>query len=401
MHLAQFAIRDAVDGKALFEVVHESGDLSPDERQLLEDVRRALFFVQDGLAPDGRADLLERLRKIADLGLVVPDHSPRDWVNELQIILRNLDPDGATWVHGKYFSAALTKDKDGLPDLTFYKQIGDPTREYFDFIARMNELGFGLKFMLDAAPTHSPRHRSSLRAVLSGIVRKILKSRLPEGTRSDSNISNKIDQTRARFENYLERIALLGATALGRDEITAATTLLTNLELEIIRREGPRVKNAYVLELGRVAFPFFVGFSAIYALVRMYGGPTNSDPSVLVRFREFFILLAGCSVGTWLSYRIRSQKFSNVADLVELESDQLSPINRVLFSIGLTTVIGLIFQSQLVTIAVNQFTSNFQYNGVRALLIGMLCGVSEIALGDVVGRRAKELLDQAAPTAQR
>jgi len=218
----------------------------------------------------------------------------------------------------------------------------------------------------------------------------------------DPAITNiEAEEIRKRFDDYFKRRAYVGFAALGRDQLEASAALLNSLESEVIRLEGPRVKNTYVTDLGWAALPFFLGFGALYCFIRLFGGPETSDAPIIVRFREFFILLAGCSVGTWLSYRIRNQKFITINDLVQLESDQLSPRNRVLFALGLATIIGLIFQSQLVTIAINQFTSNFQNDGVRALLIGMFCGVSEIALGDVVGRRASDFITQAAPEPQR
>src|SRR5207237_10736570 len=82
---------------------------------------------------------------------------------------------------------------------------------------------------------------------------------------------------RQRFESYLSRHALLGATALGRDQLEASAILLKSLESEVIQAEGPRVKNTYVTELGRAALPFFLGFGLLYCLISLFGGAPSPD----------------------------------------------------------------------------------------------------------------------------
>jgi hypothetical protein len=107
-------------------------------------------------------------------------------------------------------------------------------------------------------------------------------------------------------------------------------------------------------------------------------------------FRNFFLLTAGASVGTWLSFSLRRPVLSFL-DLATLEEDRLDPGLRVLFVTALASIVGLLLWTGAVTIGVGKFTTNdFVSHGATALLIGLMLGIAERTMATAVEKRATE-----------
>jgi hypothetical protein len=104
--------------------------------------------------------------------------------------------------------------------------------------------------------------------------------------------------------------------------------------------------------------------------------------------RNFHLLAAGTAVGTWLSFSLRRQELA-FADLAVLEPDRLDPPARVVFMIGLSGLIALLLFSGAITAGVGSVTGyeGLHQHGSWALLLGLLAGVAERALGTAVTRR--------------
>ncbi len=78
------------------------------------------------------------------------------------------------------------------------------------------------------------------------------------------------------------------------------------------------------------------------------------------------------------------------ADLVQLDDDLLRPGMRVLFTIVLGTVVGLLFWTGLVAIKIGGFSTSFSEAGTPALLIGAFSGLASSALATAVSSRAQD-----------
>jgi hypothetical protein len=108
---------------------------------------------------------------------------------------------------------------------------------------------------------------------------------------------------------------------------------------------------------------------------------------IVSEYRNFFLLAAGTSVGTWLSFSLRRVILSFL-DLAALEEDRLDPTMRVLFIIALASVVGLLFRTKAVTVGIGNFQSDFTLSGSYALLIGLLLGIAERTMATAVSKHA-------------
>ena len=110
------------------------------------------------------------------------------------------------------------------------------------------------------------------------------------------------------------------------------------------------------------------------------------------------VLAIGASVGAWLAFLIR-RPVLGFTDLVQLDDDLLNPVTRVVFTIVLSLVIGLLFWTGMVAIKVGGFSTEFENNGLTALLIGAFCGLASRALATAVSRRAEDFAGNVGGTA--
>lgn len=202
--------------------------------------------------------------------------------------------------------------------------------------------------------------------------------------------ASKIREVQTRQDEYMTQLAgIAGVGLMNVDPSQAAFAKgdLARYRLEFAAREGGTVKNRYLRRLG-----LWCAVSA--ALMAVLYGVAREAPvhGVFHDFRNFFLLAVGASIGTWLSFSLRRSTLA-FEDLAVLEEDRLDPGMRVLFMVGLTTVVGLLFWTGAVNFGVGglQAAEAVQAHGAGALLIGLLAGIAERALGDAVSRRAKDL----------
>jgi hypothetical protein len=381
--MAKCTIVERAIAPGFFDIQYLTGAQTPAEIRLLEGLRGALREIEEKGQASDVPSVLSRLRNIAEEGLVADNHCAALWLTDFTLF--DLEFHGRSqsertsvrpiWV-GKYYRTELHVPKNKLTDMRYsvLKDVNPPT-EYLDFIDHYNELRASLLTISDLEGESQKRSSTHWWTL--------------------TERKEKYIHLNERLQSYFQRLAYAGIAGLGSDAIDTARKQFANLEAEIVRRESSRIKNKYVTRLGIVAFLCFSGFVAIYTAIRMLPFD-EKEYSVIWRFREFFLLAAGCSIGSWLSFAIRHPRFSTLLDLEITESDQLSPKNRVLFTISLTTVIGLILQSGMLRISINGFSSFFQFNGVRALLLGLFCGISEIVLSEIVGGRAEDVIKRLA-----
>jgi hypothetical protein len=197
----------------------------------------------------------------------------------------------------------------------------------------------------------------------------------------------------ARFDQYRTKLYSLAQVGLQGDaEPTAGRQALVALHNEILRREGPRVKNGYMKRLGISAAIFGGGAFIIYLILH-----NNPDFSVhLTAFKNFFLLWAGTMVGAWLSFGIR-RPILTVSDLGNLETDMVEPPIRLIFTGLIVVAIAFIFLCGMVNIVIGGLkSSDLLLHGSTAWLIGILLGVSEQALPGALTKRASQFVNEVA-----
>jgi hypothetical protein len=253
-------------------------------------------------------------------------------------------------------------------------------------------------------PTEGKFYAVSVSAPADGVAPNILFSLRPDTIAPDeySTLHADIERTvtilkvlffakrKDKFREYFSRLVELARASLGQDQVRLGRLALIAFQNEIVTREAGWVKNSYIRRLGRWALLFGLCATIAYLFCR-YWYPAWFGIPELHRFREFFSMLAGCFLGTWLSFSIRRVQLT-FEDLARLEEDSLDPGVRLLFVAGLTVVVGLLLATKAFVITFGGFNSAFLDSGTTAVLIGCLCGIGELGLPAAVARRASEFV---------
>lgn len=196
--------------------------------------------------------------------------------------------------------------------------------------------------------------------------------------------------SRQRLHDYMWQLCGIASVGLMSQDpsVTAfARTDLLRYRKEFTVREAGLVKNRYVRRLGWACLIAAVIAVLAYMATRHYA----DRAAVPYAFRNFFLLAAGTAVGTWLSFSLRRVVLT-FDDLAVLEEDRLDPGLRVLFMVGLVSVVGLLFWTGVIRFSIGAYDSQsaMQSHGAWALLVGLLAGIAERALGTAVSRRASD-----------
>ncbi len=202
-----------------------------------------------------------------------------------------------------------------------------------------------------------------------------------------------------RFRLYYVRLFLLAQLGLeGHAAPEAAKIALTALTDDLIREEAGRIKNGHLWLLGRTALNFMIPFALAYVLLSVLGTARwASDWSAALSFdlgvvRSFTALWIGCFLGVWLSYGMRTVRFT-LADLTTPDADLLLPELRMLFAGTLTMILGLLFASGLVEMKIGgRALTDIATHPMLAFIVGTFCGISELSLPSSISKRAQGLV---------
>jgi len=210
---------------------------------------------------------------------------------------------------------------------------------------------------------------------------------------------------RLKQNTYIQGLAGIGQVGLTEGNLALATVTLETLQDDFVASEGARIKNSYVYRLGAWALLSVVLCTFTYLLVQpdSHFGPMvklrellfpefardTANPGILYRFRNFFLLAIGASLGAWLAFLFRRPRLG-FADLVQMDDDLLNPATRIVFTMVLGLVVGLLFWTGMVSITVGNFSTQFENSGSTAMLIGAFCGIASRALATAVSRRAED-----------
>lgn len=191
------------------------------------------------------------------------------------------------------------------------------------------------------------------------------------------------DASYKQFFRQLLALAQAGLVGPHAQPIVATRALLS-LKADVVAKEGAKVKNRYMRELGRTALVLAAVPLAIYVVI----GLLDLDSAV----RGFALLWVGCMAGVWLSYGYRRATIT-FADLAIPESDRLEPFMRLCFAGVLTEAIGLMLFKQVISVEIAGLaTASLATDPAVALIVGLVCGISELVLPGKVAKRAAEIL---------
>jgi len=213
------------------------------------------------------------------------------------------------------------------------------------------------------------------------------------------------DDSRFRMR-YQELLSLAQAGLVGeKPKTSTAQRALDQIREEILLIEGGRVKNEHMERLGWKAS--LLGFLALLGAfflqtidsVSLAIGDFLSSwvsplppPGPWSEIATFLYLWAGCMAGVWVSFGARRVELS-FEQLQILEEDRLEPTVRLIFAGILTTILGLLLSTRILTIEMGAFSTASIFQDTKiALLLGLLSGFSEQTLANRVASEAARVL---------
>ena len=195
------------------------------------------------------------------------------------------------------------------------------------------------------------------------------------------------DLANHRFNDAFAKLLALSQLGLAgaKPSTLIAKSALDSLKQEVVDREAGRVKNDYMIKLGR----WGILFSGVALLGYWVLSACSQALAPLSEYRNFLLLWTGCMVGAWCSFATRKVLLT-FFDLARLEEDLIEPPLRLALAGLLTTILGLVFVTGFANLVIGTFqASDFLKNATVALLTGALAGMAEKALPAAVMQRAQ------------
>ncbi len=284
-----------------------------------------------------------------------------------------------------------TADKDG--NLIDPPDAANPNKPPNPAKPEAVEIYFGLD---GNAPQPPPKEQVDLQGEIGKVSRSV--QRLYLEAPGHGSVARK-----EKFRIYYLRLFRLAQ--LGLEGANAAPDIakgaLAVVTADLIDDEAGDVKNGHMRELGRWAVIFAAPFLLLYVVLR-FAGTATSAPEFADFFRRldlqplvlanFALLWAGCFIGVWLSYGVRTTVFS-LSDLTMTDSDRLVPKIRLVFAGTLTMLLGIAFVLGLIEVKIGSFLiTDIATRPMLAFIVGVFCGISELALPGSVAKRASDLI---------
>lgn len=285
-----------------------------------------------------------------------------------------------------------TADKDGNPTkLPAVPEVpNDPNKEPNPAATEAADIYFGLP---GSAPQPPPKEQIDLQGEIGKVLRSVQRLYL------EAHLHGAVVHREKKFRIYYVRLFRLAQ--LGLEGANAAPDIakgaLAVVTADLIDDEAGRVKNGHMRELGRCAAIFAIPCLVLYAVLRLTGDGAfaraleklDVQASVLANFS---LLWGGCFIGVWLSYGVRTTVFS-LSDLTTTDSDRLVPKIRLIFAGILTMLLGIAFVLGLIEVKIGHFPiTDIATQPMLAFIVGVFCGISELALPSSVAKRASDFI---------
>lgn len=181
-----------------------------------------------------------------------------------------------------------------------------------------------------------------------------------------------------KYFNQLLKLAQVGLVG-DAPNLDLALKAIQQLKSDIVRRESTDIKNKYLKNLGNITINytlFFIILSVIVKLLFYFKESPN-----LEYLMNFSVLISGSTIGVWLSATISKTKLE-FDDLINMETNQLLPNVKMIFTILLTTMFGLLFIKEAIVIEIGPIsTKDFLNDTIIAMIFGVVLGLNERFLG--------------------
>lgn len=188
------------------------------------------------------------------------------------------------------------------------------------------------------------------------------------------------------FNYYYDQLFSLASAGVTSDNANPEAALMTivSLKNELVEKEGGKIKNKYLKELGKKIFMLETVLIPITIVFKCLS-------PLLSTFTPFFFLLIGCFPGVWLSFGVRKTNIK-FEELHILEEDRLEPSIRLIFTGLLAIFIGLIYDLGIISINVGKISVELFNNDVLCpVFLGLICGFFEKSLPSIIIKNTQNI----------
>ncbi len=165
---------------------------------------------------------------------------------------------------------------------------------------------------------------------------------------------------------------------------------LSQLKSDIVDKESGSIKNKYLFRLGRKVIIYFFVFFIIFKFLNHSYESSNLDYKT---FSNFSLLLCGTFIGVWISSTISKTQLK-FEDLITIDSNQLIPDLRLIFTGLISIIFGLLLFKGIISIKLSNFAFEDFYNdSITSLLLGLIMGLNERIIGSSLIKRVDTIFD--------
>jgi hypothetical protein len=225
----------------------------------------------------------------------------------------------------------------------------------------------------NTSPIPTDQHKVQLRFYDTWNVLKLLKTR--GEFRKDTEAFEDL-------EISLKEVAKAGCVVPHANP-DSALEALEQIRGYVISLTGRRIVNRYLAYLAAWAVGGAVVLGGVVELL--------ARPRVVPDLRGYGWVLMGSMAGAWASVANRRREIS-FEEIPEFLDFRLEPFVRMLFVAVIATIVALGVQKELVTVSFGSLKfSTFAASAGKALLLGLIAGVSERALSVRLIKRLSEV----------
>jgi hypothetical protein len=193
-----------------------------------------------------------------------------------------------------------------------------------------------------------------------------------------------------KYFDQLLKIAQVGLVG-ENPHIDLSRKAILQLKTEIVNRESTSIKNMYLIDLGKVAIYYVIFFIVIYSAIEILVSKNIINFSYKI-FSNFSILLCGSTVGVWISSTISKTQLE-FDDLITINSNQLIPNLKIVFTSLLTIFFGLLFYKKVLVFKMSGIsTESFADDNIVTLIFGLVLGLNERLLGNSLIKKTKDVI---------
>jgi hypothetical protein len=204
------------------------------------------------------------------------------------------------------------------------------------------------------------------------------------------SILNEVSSPKDRiFKYFYERLYYAAKIGLEGESINeqSANKTIRELKKEFVAKQGLLIRNSILRSYGVAAS---VSASLFFILATLL---TDHEIIQFPHLSHYFYVIAGSSIGSWISLAIRTRQFS-FEDIRQQANQYQSPSLRIIFISLLSFCLVLFIDSEVIKISIGdlQTARAISGNAIDALVLGIFFGLFEQVLVSKIKEKSESYL---------